>query len=160
MRRLMALAAALMLALALAPTAAADEHGTNRPFRSDISGIVYWTFEPMPDCPVQTVGEAMGLATHMGAVTWWSSHCPPAVLPVYSGGHLVFTAANGDTLTADYDINGDPPYYADVTGGTGRFSHASGRLGFHYVVTQGQWGPDGPIAPWYVDWHFKGTISY
>lgn len=160
-RRSIVFVLALVLVLATAPGVVAKAHGTDRPFRADISGEIYWTFDQTdPQCPVQTVGDAWGLATHLGRVAWHSMHCPPVVLPTYSIGQLVFTAADGDELTADYDVNGDAPYYAEITGGTGRFADASGRLEFYFVITWGPWDENGPVAPWYADWHFTGTISY
>lgn len=160
-RRSIVVAVALVLALALAPAAIADEHGTDRPFRMDMSGAIHWEFEAIPGCAVQTVSDSTGTVTHLGLATMHASHCPPlAPGELYHDGRATITAANGDTLTYDYDFNGDPPWTADFTGGTGRFAGATGHLLYTVEFTWAPWENGLPVAPWYANWHWWGTISY
>ena len=160
-RRSIVFTLALLLVLASAPGVAAKAHGTDRPMRADLTGEVNWTSDPIPGCAVQTVSDGRGTVTHLGLMRMHSVHCPPlGAGQVYHDGRMTLTAANGDTLTGTYDINGDPPYYYEITGGTGRFTGATGRLAFTYGFTWAPWENGAPVAPWYAYWHFWGTISY
>lgn len=81
-----------------------------------------------------------GHATHLGSFTWSSSHCtqlganPPATVTI-SDGQFEYVTANGDILEETYGdavITSVTPEticmdtHATFTGGTGRFSNASG----------------------------------
>lgn len=81
-----------------------------------------------------------GHATHLGAFTWSSSHCtqlganPPASLAILDG-RFEYVAANGDILRESYGnaVVSFPSAaticvdtHAVLTGGTGRFTDASG----------------------------------
>ena len=102
---------------------------------------------PSAGCPVGLFPitlEAAGNTTHLGKITEVQAHClnpiPIAFDPItfqFSGGELTITAANGDELFKTYSglatvIGGQTFMEGDatVTGGTGRFSGASG--GFHF----------------------------
>jgi hypothetical protein len=67
---------------------------------------------------------------------------------------MVFTAANGDELSLDFDGHFISPTTAvgtyEFTGGTGRFSEASGTADFEAVL-----GDQG-----HVDVVFAGSIHY
>ncbi|MGI9025900.1 MAG: hypothetical protein ACR2GP_10015 [Burkholderiaceae bacterium] len=79
-----------------------------------------------------------GHASHLGATTGISSDCvtpTSAYTYSFSNGKLTLTAANGDEVRAEYSGSlsptATPPIYAiagtyRITGGTGRFSNASG----------------------------------
>lgn len=78
-----------------------------------------------------------GNSSHLGKVSLAATDCINGVLAlfVFNKGKLTLTAANGDTLTADYQgtivPTATPPVYDAigtyvVTGGTGRFARASG----------------------------------
>lgn len=160
-RRLAVVAAALLLVLATAPAVAADEQGTNRPIDVRLSVTLHWEFVPIPGCPVQTVMDGVGLGAHLGLMTTHASHCPPmAPGERYHDGRMTFTAANGDTLTLDYD--GDPASTTPmvITGGTGRFAGASGQLHATVVFTWAPWDNGMPVPPWYLEAHYWGTVSY
>jgi hypothetical protein len=161
MRRLTAIAFSMLLVLAMAPGAVAKEHGTDRPIWTNVSGEVRFLYDwADPSCPVRTLSDSYGTMSHLGEVWLHWSHCPPVTQPLYTDHHVTITAANGDTLIGTYDINGEAPYYMDITGGTGRFAGATGRLAFAFQL-QGEWGPDElPIQPWYGWWQLKGVISY
>lgn len=153
-RRSMVLAAALVLALALAPTAAADEHGTNRPIRGSLSGEMHFVPGDAA-CPMYTVPDGGGNVIHLGLVWshWW--HC----MPTHADGHVVMTAANGDQLFGEYTVP-QIPFWVTITGGTGRFAHATG--GFLWDVQfWGEVGSNGmPVNPWHFEGQLDGTISY
>jgi hypothetical protein len=160
-RRSTVVALVMLLVLAMAPGVAAKAHGTDRPMKWDMSGEINWEFEPIPGCAVQTVTDAWGAVTHAGWSRIHASHCPPlAPGEIYHDGRMTLTAANGDTLTFIYDFNGDPPYAADITGGTGRFAGATGHLHYTVEFTWAPWENGLPVAPWYANWHYWGTISY
>ncbi len=162
LRRSVVLTVVVALVLAAAPSVLAKAHGTDRPFRMDVSGSIHWEFEAIPGCAVQTVSDASGSITHLGMARLHSSHCPPlAPGELYHDGKATITAANGDTVKLTYDFNGIAPYAAEIIGGTGRFAGATGHLLYTVEFTWAPWGEDGlPIAPWYANWHWWGTISY
>lgn len=163
MVRRTALAALLLLiALAMAPVAAADEHGTDRPIRSNLSGEVNFDLVGVPGvdpCPIVAVSDSYGTMSHLGRVWIHWEHCSPVTLPVYTDETFTITAANGDTLIGTYDLNGEPPYAMTITDGTGRFAGATGALDMDFQV-QGEWANGFPVNPWQGWWQLKGTISY
>lgn len=161
-RRLTVLGAALVLALALAPAASADEHGTDRPIWSNLSGEVsfYWVGVPGEDpCPLLAVSDSYGTMGHVGKVWIHWEHCSPVTLDEYTNLHFTIEAANGDTMTGTYDLNGDGPYPMDITGGTGRFAGATGHLHTEFQL-EGEWDNGSPVNPWHGWWQIEGTISY
>ena len=94
-----------------------------------------------------------GQATHLGSFTRLAS----VVIRLVDGrteGTVVFTAANGDQLFADFE--GTPTSPTTVvgtytfTGGTGRFSDASGVAEFVGVTSDGI----------HIAIAFEGTIQY
>jgi hypothetical protein len=91
--------------------------------------------------PPYLVGTTTGTghASHLGAITLLATDCITPTFPTFnfSSGRLTFTAANGDLLKIAYQgvllptPGGVPSSYTisgsyNVTGGTGRFSDASG----------------------------------
>ena len=127
------LSLALLAVLALAGPAAAEGQGKQVPFRGRLEGIVA-SVTPLTPPFVAVTLEGEGHATQLGHFDVSSS-----IVANEADGTAVgtyeFTAANGDTLTADYtehfaetDV---PGVFADVitatiTGGTGRFAGATG----------------------------------
>ena len=159
MRQLTVVALFVVLVLALASGVVAKEHGTNRPIWANLSGEVNFYQQADPDCPVLTVSDSYGTMSHLGRVWIHWTHCPPITHPEYTNQHFTITSANGDTLVGDHDINSDPSTM-DITGGTGRFDGATGRLLVTFQV-EGEWGPGPfPINPWHGWWQMKGSISY
>ena len=65
----------------------------------------------------------------------------------------------GDQLFGEYTVP-QIPFWVTITGGTGRFTGASG--GFFWSVRfWGEVGPNGmPVNPWHFEGHLEGTISY
>lgn len=123
----------------LAPLAAQADPQTV-PFTATLTTQETLGFNPLACAAapyLQGTTTGTGVATGMGKVTLQSTDCPTPSLTVFTftGGQLVLTAANGDTLTADYSGALSPtaayPLYTlsgsyRVTGGTGRFSNATG----------------------------------
>lgn len=92
-----------------------------------------------PDCPSGFGGTTTGTgkSTHMGKISIAANDCiTPADNHYAFIGKLTITAANGDKLSGDYSGSLVPaetvPVYSfsnatfQITGGTGRFSKASG----------------------------------
>jgi hypothetical protein len=118
---------------------------------------------------VTTLGEGTGEATHLGRVTVAWSHCPEE--PDYiMDGQMILTAADGDQLYGTYDH--DNLSSITVTGGTGRFSDATGSLVNDIVVVPVFWpmppcdpnidpmGCANTTVPWQVTWTLTGTLTY
>ena len=151
--------AALLLLLFAGPAAAKD-----RPFHGRIDG--HLVTSPIGDpTVVMAEARAVGRATHLGAFTKVTSDVINLVTGEVAGA-FTMTAANGDLLKGVYRgifSFGTTPgtfswvLHATITGGTGRFSHASGAFVFiadvEYVVVDG-------VA--YGDYTetFDGTINY
>jgi hypothetical protein len=135
---------ALLLAFLFAALATAVQAGQNGmpndvPFRANLT--VQEQIVPDASCPSGFSGTltGSGTATHLGAVAINAPHC---AMPTRGGsvaisrGEITFTAANGDTLTADF-MGTISPFPDDletntfvgnfvITGGTGRFANAEG----------------------------------
>ena len=127
------LSLALLAMLALAGPAAAEGQGKQVPFRGRLEGIVT-TVTPLTPPFVAVTLEGEGNATQLGHFDVSSSLVANAADGTAVGTYE-FTAANGDTLTADYteyftptDVPGvfSDVITATITGGTGRFAGATG----------------------------------
>ena len=122
------LALAVVVVLGLAGPAAAGEQV---PFKGSLSGDV--TVTPIAPPFLQVDVEAMGKATQLGQFTLDIPHVVNRANGTAVGSY-VFTAANGDTLTANFTgtatpIGGGVLYIeeiATITGGTGRFAGVAG----------------------------------
>lgn len=110
-----------------------------RPFSGHADEMLTGAGTGAGDClgGCQVTATGAGQATYLGQITRLScvvvdAHGSPEAT-------IEFTAANGDTLCAD--IKGEPPILGTVrgtytfTGGTGRFSDASGGAYFAGVIT-------------------------
>jgi hypothetical protein len=160
------------LVVVAASAAGAGEDPVARPFWGSVKGEATFPFEGTGVCDavagwwapiLTTVGAAEGRVTHLGLVTYSSTHCP-----TYDGraelGQAVFTAANGDEIWATYraDTVAPPPPVVvqegeyTIFGGTGRFAQASGRVRLTaYVTWEGLEDPS-----WPIELVFSGTIVY
>ena len=129
-----AAAAALLASLALlfslaGPVAASDQV----PFRGSLDGTV--TVTPLAPPMASVLITGTGDATQLGRFTVEVPHLVNQATRVGVGSYL-FTAANGDTLTADF--RGQAALVAPgvlsvtetavITGGTGRFAGATGEF--------------------------------
>ena len=100
------------------------------PFNGSLEGTVTVTFLVPPLASVHIA--AAGTATHLGRFTVDIPHVVDFSTAAGTG-TFTFTAANGDTLTADFTgrAQTDTPVFsivehATITGGTGRFEGAQG----------------------------------
>jgi len=133
------------------------------PFKGSWSGVTvsaeFSNFPPIVDI----VAEGTGQLTHLGRYFMSSPH----TTDVFTGetiGDQIFTAANGDTLTAfcagfpqpqpDGDVIGSLD--CEITGGTGRFEGASGEYVFFLHAS-----PRTDGGPGYAtEAQISGQISY
>ena len=126
------LIAALLLSLAMPAMAA-----TERPFRGTFVGAAGFA-EPRCGSDVTLGFTAIGTVTHLGRIEGQASNCSEVSFPVAQvdirGGVVTFVAADGSTITAEYEgvqqapMAGVAAYSITMTvvGGTGRFEGASG----------------------------------
>ena len=122
------LALAVVVVLGLAGPAAAGEQV---PFKGSVEGVV--TITPLTPPFVQVDVDATGNATQLGQYALAIPHVVNRANGTAIGSYE-FTAANGDTLFADFTgqatpIGGGVLYIeetATITGGTGRFAGATG----------------------------------
>jgi hypothetical protein len=119
---------AFALVLTLAGPVAA---GTQVPFKGSLSGTV--TVTPLSPPIASVLIEATGNAAQLGRFTLEIPHTVNQAIRVGEGTYE-FTAANGDTLTADFTGTAtlvapgvlSTSETATITGGTGRFEGATG----------------------------------
>jgi hypothetical protein len=126
------LAIAVVAVLGLTAPAAAEEQV---PFKGNLEGNV--TITPVPESPPTIVDvhvEGAGNATQLGRFTLTIPHRVDRATRTASGSYH-FTAANGDTLSANFTGQSMPTETlgvisivetATITGGTGRFAGATG----------------------------------
>jgi hypothetical protein len=122
------LALAVVAVLGLAGPVAAGEQV---PFHGRLEGVVTITGQP----PIVSVlVDATGNATQLGQFTLAIPHVVNLLIG-HAIGSYQFTAANGDTLSADFTGKATPTATpgvlyivetATITGGTGRFAGATG----------------------------------
>jgi hypothetical protein len=120
---------ALLAVLAVARPAAA---GKQVPFRGSFDATVERT--QVDPATVFVEVEGVGRGAHLGRFSVSAPHEVDAATRTAAGTYT-FTAANGDTLTADFTGRAAPTEtpgvlliveIATITGGTGRFAGASG----------------------------------
>ncbi len=125
----LALAGLAVLGLACPVTA-----GEHVPFKGSLEGVV--TITPINPPIVFVLVEGTGKATHLGKFTVQIPHIVNRSNSTAVGSYQ-FVAANGDTLTADFTGYAEPTSTpgvlyieetATITGGTGRFAHATGKF--------------------------------
>jgi hypothetical protein len=136
-----AIAVAVALAVVSPATASAAEKGTERPVKGYISGENAVTRTSLTTFSLNA--HASGVLSHLGEnVTadftgsgFLTGIGTPNVGTEHHG-NVVVTADNGNTLIGDFTVRGPAPAFAPheiqveivITGGTGRFEDASGRL--------------------------------
>jgi hypothetical protein len=147
---------ALLALLALAGPAAAEGQQKQVPFRGRLEGVA--TVAPLAPPFVAITIEGGGNATHLGNFEVSIPHVTNRSNGTAVGSYE-FTAANGDTLTADFTSQVTPTNVpgvvsvavtATITGGTGRFAGATGNFVGDRVVD---------MVHGTVTESFTGTIS-
>ncbi|WP_406695111.1 hypothetical protein V5E97_29140 [Singulisphaera sp. Ch08] len=115
-----------------ADVASLEKAGKQVTFRGSLDGVVTRGTPGPSGAPVLV--EGTGHAAHLGRFTFSFPHLVNATTRVATGTYT-FTAANGDTLTADVTGQAVPVgttgvlhivETATITGGTGRFAGATG----------------------------------
>lgn len=107
----------------------AASRGTSVPFNGNLEGTQRST--PLQPPLAFVDGSAIGNATQLGRFTVEFPHTVNFATRTGQG-TFTFTAANGDTLTADFTGQAQPgpivsiEEHATITGGTGRFAGATG----------------------------------
>jgi len=119
----------------------ASATGKAVPFKGNWFGHTVSAF-PTPADPfvIDTVAEGDGVATQLGHYSMVSPHFSH-ILTLEADGTQIFEAANGDLLTASFTGQFAPApggyligvLHATITGGTGRFRHATGSYTFHIL---------------------------
>jgi hypothetical protein len=124
------------------------------PFKGSLAGTQSVT--PLTPPFGRVNGSGTGTATHLGQFTAAWPHTVNFATRVGEGTYT-FTAANGDTLTADFtgQAQGTSPHItivenATVTGGTGRFAGATGTFTVQRTFNQ---------ATGVTEGSFDGAIS-
>jgi hypothetical protein len=122
----------ILLLLIAAVAVAGDQVPFVATFTSSVPGGI------LPSCtapftvPIGLVGKGQG--THMGQFTETQSHCLNPATFEFASGQFTFTGANGDTVFGTYSGKVVPTSATAgsiygvfvITGGTGRFTGASG----------------------------------
>ena len=135
MRASLAAAAVVVFALTslAAPVAAGAAAGHAVPFIGTLRGVETTT-SFTPPSTVSILLEGTGIATHLGRFTLENPHVVDTST-MHGCGNYVFTAANGDTVSAagcgDAFLTATPGVlfiveHATISGGTGRFAAATG----------------------------------
>jgi len=136
-----------LLAIALPYQLQADAGGSKRPFKGQAAGMITGVA-----ASGALIVETTGNASHLGAF----KRTENTFIGPGGGisGSLIFTAANGDQLMADFSGGFTSPTTAEgtytFTGGTGRFTGATGTARFQATT------PD--LV--HVAVSFEGSISY
>lgn len=145
MQRLCSATCLTMALVTLVGSAKSAEAGKFVPFKGNLDGSYDVTINPGPP-PVGTFeGSGTGSATQLGRFTYEFPHMVNfGSIPPVGMGTYTFTAANGDTVEADFigfSIPVEPGVVfvveeATITGGTGRFAGASGEFTVERLVDQ------------------------
>jgi hypothetical protein len=169
--------------IAAAEVVALNTPAHDRPFEGSLEGVANFNMTGREarcrtmDLPFITESAGSGTATHLGRLTWSSSHCtemPTSAAPppyfVFERSEMTFVAANGDELYVEgTGAQNDPLDETDpqpmslvmhctITGGTGRFANATGGFEMRGEV---RLPPGGLEAPdWPVHFDLEGRISY
>jgi hypothetical protein len=133
---------AVAVALAVvSPATASAAKNTERPVKGYIAGENAVTRTSLTTFSVN--GHASGVLSHLGknvtadlTGSGFLTGIGTPNLGTEHHGDVVITADNGDTLIVDFTVRGPAPAFAPheidveivITGGTGRFEDASGRL--------------------------------
>jgi hypothetical protein len=153
----------LSVALALVSPAAAQSRCKDRPVKGSISAVIKLTA-----ATGHLTAEASGAMTHFGRFTGTQDGHVTRTADGGFTGTSVFraVAANGDTIygTTTFTPDGPPTGVhtttpvLTITGGTGRFAHASGQLTIVTLVTPVAF--DGVTATNTAEGTISGRIRY
>jgi hypothetical protein len=146
-----ALVCSLILAMAIAVTAAAPDNDRDRTASRDVNGVLVGAFAfdmfyPYGPYDFISLGDATGSLKHLGLVKLFTTHQPdPSGDGTLINTEFRIVTADGDEIWGTYSDNkvtlagatvtAWPNYYYydgkatfEISGGTGRFAHARGRI--------------------------------
>ena len=135
----------VLAALAVLGIASPASAGMQVPFKGGLEGSFTSTFNPGPPPTATFDGSGTGHGTHLGAFTYEFPHAVNfGTVPPTGMGTYTFTAANGDTLVADFIGHSTPvapglvfvEEEAVIVDGTGRFEGATGEFTISRLVDQ------------------------
>lgn len=152
----------LMVSIICLVGSAGAAAGQTRPFKGRINGQFVATATANPIL-FNSVATAQGNATHVGRFTKVTSDTFNLATGEVTG-IFTMTTANGDLLTGEYSgfvVSAATTFSwllnATITGGTGRFTNATGQFVFE---AQGEYYfASGNLQGTYTE-TFNGTISY
>lgn len=144
------LAIVLVLSLAGGAWMSASAEGPEVPFKAYYPVIGVVTFDPSCGCMRQVfTPRGNGLASHLGVSQLYGTGQFWVGNPIITNGNATLIAANGDSLSFDYEGTGvvqDQRLVVDgtyvITGGTGRFLNVTGEGAYHVVVYTSSNEPD------------------
>jgi hypothetical protein len=161
-----ALFCSLLLALVIVALAAVPDSQKAKTVPRDISGVMdgRFTFTGPDEGPWTTTGDVTGTLRHLGLAKMYTTHTasPDGTI---SRGIFSIVAANGDEILGSYTASGilsDDYTHVDgtanflITGGSGRFVHATGTITAAFIETL----DDPTFAGAAVSWALLGTVSY
>lgn len=139
--------------------ASSSAAGTSVPFKGNWSGSTV-SAVPQSETVVLVVSSGSGNLAHLGNFEMTSPHLT-YLDTLRIEGTQIFTAANGDEIyaTIEGQLSPNPngtlsgAIAGVITGGTGRFSDASGTYTFNIVASPAAFGFDSVAT-------FEGTIGY
>lgn len=152
--------------LALAFVSSSDVNAQSVPFKGSWSGETI-SAVPIGPTTVSIVSEGGGELTHLGSYTMVSPHTSD-ISSGFTAGEQIFTAANGDTITAycegtpQFDFNTftvTGTLDCEITSGTGRFEDASGSYEFALSSTLVGFLPNG-LFKFATEAEITGEIDY
>ncbi len=137
-----------------------------RDVRAVVNGTFTFEWTGPGDWDYLTNGEAAGSVQHFGLSRLYTTHTPDFFTGALLDGSFSLVAANGDEISGIYDGLAWPTSetgldYAGsatfvITGGTGRFSHATGTLDVTFTETF----EDYSYALAHTTWKLAGTFYY
>jgi hypothetical protein len=155
-----------MLVLTLAiPVLADAQNDQSKTVPRDMNGVMdgRFGFEGPWEGPWNVTGDLAGTLSHLGLSKMYTNHLTHANGTI-EGGTFTIVAANGDEMQGIYTATA--AYISDVqvlghatlivTGGTGRFLHATGTIDAVFLETL----DDPTWASAKVTWSLDGTIRY
>jgi hypothetical protein len=130
--------------LAIAIVSTTDVTAQSRPFTGSWTGVTV-SADPTNAPVISIVSEGSGQLTHFGRYDMSSPHTTNVVTN-FTAGEQIFTAANGDTMTAYCEGTPLPDFSTgnlvvsgalecEIVSGTGRFADATGSYEFYLVAT-------------------------
>jgi hypothetical protein len=149
---------ALAVCALLFPALGSQKNPVQRPFKSQSQETVVLCLDENSPDYFKWEAQESGQATHLGRFSGvGSGSCDPGTYVI--SGDETLTAANGDQLFLHLEGSGSGTGMVDtITGGTGRFEHATGSILSHIVSEVDDWGATTLTVTYTIV--SEGTITY